>query len=108
MTELVGGSLFQHGVASGDPTPRRVVIWTRVTAPAGRTPAATAPARSSSAAEAALRQALQSARMEFRSFRVWMGIQWARVRRHPTSVKPRPEPRLQQWLAFALRSGHIC
>lgn len=34
------GSLFQHGVASGDPTPRRVVIWTRVTAPAGRTPVA--------------------------------------------------------------------
>jgi alkaline phosphatase D len=35
-----GGSLFQHGVASGDPTPRRVVIWTRVTAPPGRTPTA--------------------------------------------------------------------
>ncbi len=35
-----GGSLFQHGVASGDPTPRRVVIWTRVTAPPGRTPIA--------------------------------------------------------------------
>jgi alkaline phosphatase D len=35
-----GGSLFQHGVASGDPTPRRVVIWTRVTAPPGRTPVA--------------------------------------------------------------------
>ena len=34
------GSLFQHGVASGDPTPRRVVIWTRVTEPAGRTPVA--------------------------------------------------------------------
>jgi alkaline phosphatase D len=33
-------SLFQHGVASGDPTPRRVVLWTRVTAPEGRTPAA--------------------------------------------------------------------
>lgn len=40
MTDLVRGSLFQHGVASGDPTPRRVVIWTRVTAPAGRTPTA--------------------------------------------------------------------
>ncbi len=35
-----GGTLFQHGVASGDPTPRRVVIWTRVTAPPGRTPVA--------------------------------------------------------------------
>ena len=35
-----GGSLFQHGVASGDPTPRRVVIWTRVTPPPGRTPTA--------------------------------------------------------------------
>ena len=35
-----GGSLFQHGVASGDPTPRRVVLWTRVTAPAGRMPTA--------------------------------------------------------------------
>jgi alkaline phosphatase D len=35
-----GGSLFQHGVASGDPTPRRVVIWTRITAPDGRTPTA--------------------------------------------------------------------
>jgi alkaline phosphatase D len=36
----VSGSLFQHGVASGDPTPRRVVLWTRVTAPEGRTPVA--------------------------------------------------------------------
>ena len=35
-----GSSLFQHGVASGDPTPRRVVLWTRVTAPPGRTPVA--------------------------------------------------------------------
>jgi alkaline phosphatase D len=34
------GSQFQHGVASGDPTPRRVVIWTRVTPPPGRTPVA--------------------------------------------------------------------
>jgi alkaline phosphatase D len=33
-------SFFEHGVASGDPTPRRVVIWTRVTAPEGRTPTA--------------------------------------------------------------------
>ena len=31
-------SFFQHGVASGDPTPRRVVIWTRVSAPEGRAP----------------------------------------------------------------------
>jgi alkaline phosphatase D len=38
--ERAGGSLFQHGVASGDPTPRRVVLWTRVTAPEGRTPTA--------------------------------------------------------------------
>ena len=35
-----GGELFQHGVASGDPTPRRVVIWTRVTPLPGRTPTA--------------------------------------------------------------------
>ena len=33
MTDLLRGSLFKHGVASGDPTPRRIVIWTRVTAP---------------------------------------------------------------------------
>ena len=25
---------FQHGVASGDPLPNRVILWTRVTAPA--------------------------------------------------------------------------
>jgi alkaline phosphatase D len=31
-------SLFQHGVASGDPTPRRVVLWTRVTARDGHPP----------------------------------------------------------------------
>jgi alkaline phosphatase D len=28
----MGGSVFQHGVASGDPTTERVVIWTRVSA----------------------------------------------------------------------------
>ena len=40
MTDHAPRLLFQHGVASGDPTPRRVVIWTRVTAPEGRIPAA--------------------------------------------------------------------
>lgn len=39
MTDHATRSLFQHGVASGDPTSRRVVIWTRVTARDGRTPA---------------------------------------------------------------------
>ena len=29
------GAGFQHGVASGDPLPDRVVLWTRVTPPAG-------------------------------------------------------------------------
>ncbi len=29
--------LFRHGVASGDPLPDRVMIWTRVTSPAGAT-----------------------------------------------------------------------
>ena len=28
------GSVFKHGVASGDPLPDRVIVWTRVTAPA--------------------------------------------------------------------------
>ncbi|HXG26749.1 MAG TPA: alkaline phosphatase D family protein [Candidatus Binatia bacterium] len=40
MTDEARPSLFQHGVASGDPTPRRVVIWTRVTAPPPHAPAA--------------------------------------------------------------------
>ncbi len=40
MTGAASNSLFQHGIASGDPTPRRVVIWTRVTALAGHAPAA--------------------------------------------------------------------
>ena len=31
-------SAFQHGVASGDPTPRRVVIWTRVSGAPGPHP----------------------------------------------------------------------
>jgi alkaline phosphatase D len=38
MTDYASRSFFQHGVASGDPTPRRVVIWTRVSAPEGRAP----------------------------------------------------------------------
>jgi alkaline phosphatase D len=33
-------SAFQHGVASGDPTPRRVVIWTRVSGARGSAPVA--------------------------------------------------------------------
>ena len=38
--EAASGSLnhFQHGVASGDPLPDRVVIWTRVTPTADATP----------------------------------------------------------------------
>ena len=28
-----GESVFLHGVASGDPTPTRVIIWTRITRP---------------------------------------------------------------------------
>ena len=32
------GRYFQHGVASGDPTPHRVVLWTRVTPTAASTP----------------------------------------------------------------------
>jgi alkaline phosphatase D len=35
-------SFFLHGVASGDPTPRRVVIWTRVTPRVGEHPPASA------------------------------------------------------------------
>ena len=35
-------SLFQHGVASGDPTPRRVVIWTRISPPREGHPPTTA------------------------------------------------------------------
>jgi alkaline phosphatase D len=35
---LIGGSAFRHGVASGDPTSRRVVIWTRVSGASGTTP----------------------------------------------------------------------
>src|SRR5687767_5526694 len=31
-----GARLFQHGIASGDPLPDRVVLWTRVTPPATR------------------------------------------------------------------------
>jgi alkaline phosphatase D len=34
------GSSFLHGVASGDPTSNRVVIWTRVTGPGGTAPIA--------------------------------------------------------------------
>ncbi|MFT4264423.1 MAG: alkaline phosphatase D family protein [Nocardioides sp.] len=34
-----GFAFFQHGVASGDPLPDRVVIWTRVTPAADATPA---------------------------------------------------------------------
>ena len=33
-------SAFQHGVASGDPTPRRVVIWTRISGIEGDDPVA--------------------------------------------------------------------
>ncbi|MEH6487951.1 MULTISPECIES: alkaline phosphatase D family protein [Hyphomonas] len=32
-TQPAGPSVFQHGVASGDPTSRSVVLWTRVTTP---------------------------------------------------------------------------
>jgi alkaline phosphatase D len=35
-----GPGLFQHGVASGDPLAHRVILWTRVTAPPGRSAAA--------------------------------------------------------------------
>ena len=38
MHGLTGGSVFRHGVASGDPTSRRVVIWTRVSGASGTTP----------------------------------------------------------------------
>ena len=38
MHGLTGGSAFRHGVASGDPTSRRVVIWTRVSGASGSTP----------------------------------------------------------------------
>src|SRR5205085_9642917 len=31
-------SVFAHGVASGDPTPERVVLWTRVTRRSGADP----------------------------------------------------------------------
>ena len=31
MTEPETGPSFRHGVASGDPTPRRVMLWTRIT-----------------------------------------------------------------------------
>jgi alkaline phosphatase D len=36
--EAAGRRYFQHGVASGDPTAHRVVIWTRVTPTAASTP----------------------------------------------------------------------
>jgi alkaline phosphatase D len=36
--EAAGRQHFQHGVASGDPMPHRVVIWTRVTPTAASTP----------------------------------------------------------------------
>ena len=36
--DAVGSRLFRHGVASGDPMPSRVVIWTRVTPTAAATP----------------------------------------------------------------------
>jgi len=35
---VAGPQAFQHGVASGDPLPRAVVIWTRVTPTAASTP----------------------------------------------------------------------
>ncbi len=31
-----GGSVFRHGIASGDPLTDRVILWTRLTAPGGR------------------------------------------------------------------------
>src|SRR5688572_17587306 len=31
-----GRRVFLHGVASGDPLPRGVILWTRVSGPAGR------------------------------------------------------------------------
>ncbi|GAB3038849.1 phosphodiesterase/alkaline phosphatase D [Nocardioides flavus (ex Wang et al. 2016)] len=34
----VDHDVFQHGIASGDPLPRRVVLWTRVTPTAAATP----------------------------------------------------------------------
>jgi alkaline phosphatase D len=34
--DQLGGRLFLHGVASGDPLPDRVILWTRVTPPASR------------------------------------------------------------------------
>lgn len=40
MTEPTAPSVFRHGVASGDPTPRRVVIWTRVSGATGSAPIA--------------------------------------------------------------------
>src|SRR5688572_33407309 len=34
--DQLGGRLFLHGVASGDPLPDRVILWTRVTPPPTR------------------------------------------------------------------------
>ncbi len=36
--DAAGSRLFRHGVASGDPMPTRVVIWTRVTPTSAATP----------------------------------------------------------------------
>ncbi|MFT4084914.1 MAG: alkaline phosphatase D family protein [Nocardioides sp.] len=36
--QAAGSSYFRHGVASGDPLPTAVVLWTRVTPTAGATP----------------------------------------------------------------------
>lgn len=38
--DLPGPTAFVHGVASGDPTPRRVVIWTRISGADGTSPVA--------------------------------------------------------------------
>ena len=37
-SKAAGNAVFRHGVASGDPMPHRVVIWTRVTPTAASTP----------------------------------------------------------------------
>ena len=36
--EAAGNRYFRHGVASGDPLPRRVILWTRLTPTVGATP----------------------------------------------------------------------
>jgi len=37
-TEPVANGIFEHGIASGDPLPDRVMLWTRVTTPSTDTP----------------------------------------------------------------------